>query len=126
MEDVEFSDEFCRFIQTAIPAVDAAELLLLMHGRQEASFTPEEAVAKLGPGVNIADARKHLERFLEKGLVTTENQRYRYRPAAEASRFVETLAQAYVQRPVTLIRVIYALRDSKIQTFADAFKIRKG
>ena len=47
-------------------------------------------------------------------------------PASEASRFVETLAQAYVQRPVTLIRVIYALRDSKIQTFADAFKIRKG
>jgi hypothetical protein len=26
---------------------------------------------------------------------------------------------------VTLIRVIYALRDTKIQTFADAFKLRR-
>jgi hypothetical protein len=27
---------------------------------------------------------------------------------------------------VTLIRMIYALRDSRIQTFADAFKLRRG
>jgi len=37
---------------------------------------------------------------------------------------VRTLARAYQERPVTLIRVIYALRDTKIQSFADAFKLR--
>ena len=125
MEDVEFSDEFCRFIQTAIPAVDAAELLLLLRDRKDSAFTPEEAVAKLGPGVNVAEAQKHLDRFLERGLVSVDNRRYSYRSDSDAERFVSILAQAYVQRPVTLIRVIYALRDSKIQTFADAFKIRK-
>jgi hypothetical protein len=35
------------------------------------------------------------------------------------------LAQAYKERPVTLFRVIYALRDLKIQSFADAFKLRR-
>src|SRR5512134_3189623 len=33
MEDVEFSEEFCRFLQTSIPRVDAAELLLLYRAR---------------------------------------------------------------------------------------------
>ena len=43
-----------------------------------------------------------------------------------ADRGVRTLAQAYSERPVTLIRVIYALRDSKIRSFADAFRVRKS
>ena len=49
----------------------------------------------------------------------------KYQPASEllAAR-VQTLAQAYRERPVTLIRVIYGLRDQKIQSFADAFKMR--
>ena len=48
------------------------------------------------------------------------------RPAnPELDAHVRTLAQAYKERPVTLIRVIYALRDTKIQTFADAFKLRR-
>jgi hypothetical protein len=34
------------------------------------------------------------------------------------------LSQAYKERPVTLFRVIYALRDLKIQSFAGAFKLR--
>ena len=125
MEDVEFSDEFCRFIQTTVPAVDAGELLLLLHRRPEAAFTAEEAVSKLGPGISVADAAKYLELFHARGLVSASERRYQYLPGAEQARFVETLAQAYSQRPVTLIRVIYALRDSKIQSFADAFKLRK-
>ena len=32
----------------------------------------------------------------------------------------------YAQRPVTLIRMIYALRDTRIQSFAEAFRIRKS
>lgn len=125
MEDVEFSDEFCRFIQTAVPAVDAAELLLMLDRRREEAFTVEEAVAQLGPGVSISDAAKHLELFQTRGLVTSADKRYQYRPASDLAVHVETLAHAYAHRPVTLIRVIYALRDSKIRSFADAFKLRK-
>ncbi len=125
MEDVEFSDEFCRFIQKTVPAVDAAELLLMLHNKPEASLTAEEAVSKLGPGISVADAARYLAMFEERGLVGQVDRRYQYRPASESAGFVQLLAQAYSQRPVTLIRVIYALRDSKIQSFADAFKLRK-
>jgi hypothetical protein len=125
MEDVEFSDEFWRFIQAAIPSVDAAEVLILLHSRPDAAFTAEQAIAKLGPGISIGDVQKHLERLLDKGLVSVEARHYRYRPDTPLASSVDTLARAYLQRPVTLIRAIYALQDNKIQNFADAFKIRR-
>jgi hypothetical protein len=124
MEDVEFSDAFCRFLKTSIPTVDAAELLLLLYRRRADAFTPEEAVAALGPGVTVGDAGRYLEWFAADNLAAAALGRYRFRDSA-LSPMVETLAQAFSHRPVTLIRIIYALRDSKIQTFADAFKLRK-
>ena len=54
-------------------------------------------------------------------------QSYQYRPANETLQtHVKMLAKAYEERPVTLIRIIYALRDSKIRSFADAFRVRKS
>jgi hypothetical protein len=129
MEDVDFSDEFCSFIQRAIPAVDAAEFLLFIADRPDLWLELEASVRKLKPGVNITegDAARYLEAFREHGLVEVgEGRRFRFRSAnPELVQHVRTLAQAYEERPVTLIRMIYALRDSKIRTFADAFRLRK-
>lgn len=52
--------------------------------------------------------------------------RCQYRPADEAlAAHTRTLALAYRERPVTLFRVIYALNDHKIRSFAEAFKLRR-
>jgi hypothetical protein len=41
-------------------------------------------------------------------------------------RAIGLLLRAYNERPVTLIRTVYAIADAKkIQAFADAFKIKK-
>lgn len=129
MEDVEFSDEFCSFIQRSIPAVDAAELLLFIADRPDLWLDLDESLRKLRPGVNITepDAARYIEAFRDHGLVeTAEGRKFRFRSTDPALlQHVRTLAQAYEERPVTLIRVIYALRDSKIRTFADAFRLRK-
>jgi hypothetical protein len=115
MEDSDFSDDFCRFIQSAIPSVDAAELLLeLMAAAQPMPVGP-------GEPARLADALRAC------GLVEFDRDgRASYRAATqELDRHAQTLATAYRTRPVTLIRVIYALRDGKIKSFADAFRIRK-
>lgn len=129
MEDVEFSDEFCSFIQRAVPAVDAAEFLLFIADRPDLWLELEESVRKLRPAVNITDvdAARYLDGFREHGLVESgEARKFRFKPSTpELAGHVRTLAQAYEERPVTLIRVIYALRDAKIRTFADAFRLRK-
>ena len=84
MEDADFSDEFCRFLQANVPTVEAAEQML--------------------------------QRYRQEGLAAF---------AAPVAAHLETLAAAYEQRPVTLIRIIYALRAGKIHSFADAFRLRK-
>src|SRR5688572_13114145 len=111
MEDVEFSDEFCRFLKASIPTVDAAELLLLLYRRRGDALTPEAAVASMGPGVTVGDTSRYFESFVTIGLAEAAQGRYTFRDSA-LSPMVETLSQAFSHRPVTLIRIIYALRDS--------------
>jgi len=51
--------------------------------------------------------------------------RYRYAPANPRDQAaVDLLALAYNERPVTLVRAIYA-RPTPAQSFADAFRLRK-
>ena len=129
MEDSAFSGEFCRFIQTAVPSVSVAELLLLMFKQPERWWMLPELLGELPRDVNITEAGTItcLEALRSRGLVEFDGEkRVRYRAASDAlDVHVRTLAQAYNERPVTLIRMIYALRDTRIQSFADAFKFRK-
>jgi hypothetical protein len=124
MEDAAFSDEFCRFIQTCVTSVDAAELLLKLSGQPDAWFDPA-ALLGMDAVLSDADLSRYVAQFQAGGLIAIgPDKRIQYRPASEAhAKHVEMLAQAYKERPVTLFRVIYALRDLKIQSFADAFKL---
>ena len=129
MEDAQFSDDFCRFLQTTLPSVDAAELLLLLARDPARWWSAADIVVGLKPAsVTEADVTRTLDTFLARGLIAQgADKRVQFHPASdELDGYVRTLAQAYSERPVTLIRVIYALRDSKIRSFADAFKLRKG
>lgn len=129
MEDSAFSQEFCGFIHAAIPSVSVAELLLLIFKHPDRWWTLPELRTELPPDVNITETgiTGCLETLRTRGLVELDDEkRVRYRAASdELDTHVRTLAQAYNERPVTLIRMVYALRDSRIQSFADAFKFRK-
>ena len=109
--------------------MDAAELLLALLAGPERSWLPRELAARLRPATVIteADASRYIEQFLAAGVVAAVGEgKVQYRPASDAlAEHVRMLAQAYNERPVTLFRVIYALRDLKIQSFADAFKLRR-
>jgi len=112
-----------------VPSVDAAELLLALMNEPERSWLPRELAARLRPATVISegDAARYIEQFLAAGIVApVEEGKVQYRPASDAlAGHVRMLAQAYKERPVTLFRVIYALRDTKIRSFADAFKLRR-
>ena len=103
MEDDEFSFAFRRFLKKNVPDVDAARLLLRMADRPDVWWEAERA-----------EAGDPIQRFRRSGLLlTAQDGKVRYAPRNEAlHQHVETLAQAYDERPVTLIRVIYAMQDS--------------
>jgi hypothetical protein len=126
MEDTEFSPEFCHFLKMAVPSMEAAELLLQFHSNPGRALSIREAIAQIRPGIPTEEAEKCLAYCASAGLLAREGGAYRYLPDAAPALLVDRLAEAYTQRPVTLVRIIYALRDSKIQSFADAFKLRKG
>lgn len=130
MEDAEFSDDFCRFLQTTIPSFEAVELLLLLAREAGTEWQLDEALRRLRPAVSITDAEaaRYVELLRARDLVAVApDRRFRYQPGSDfLDRQVKSLERAYRERPVTLIRMIYALRDTKIQSFADAFKLRKG
>jgi hypothetical protein len=130
MDDAAFSEEFLRFLRAAVPTVDAAELLLLVQGEPQRWWAVQEAGAALAPGATLSDidVSRYVALFQASGLIAVgPDKRLQYRPASNAlDANVRKLAQAYRERPVTLIRVIYALRDSRIQSFADAFRLRRS
>jgi hypothetical protein len=125
-DNTDFSDAFCEFLQLSVGTVDGAELLLALHSAPETTWTARELVSKLQGAVTLSEneAAKYLEQFQQRGLIVPAPPGVRFQPALpEVEDHVRTLARLYNERPVTLIRVIYALRDTKIKTFADAFKI---
>jgi hypothetical protein len=125
-EDLDFSDEFCRFLQSTIPAVEAAELLFVYVHQPERAWTLPEALRALGPGITEAQAGRYLEAMQGLLLAPGEGGALRYQPATvELDDFARRLERLYRERPVTLIRVIYGLRDSGIRSFADAFRLRR-
>jgi hypothetical protein len=129
LEEADFSDEFCQFLQSAVPAVETAELLLVLRRESARAWTIAEAVAALGAGASLPEdaAARYVDELQARGLVAIDAaRRVQYRPASDTlAAHVATLEKVYRERPVTLIRVIYGLRDSKIRSFADAFRLRR-
>jgi hypothetical protein len=127
-EEADFTDEFCRFLQEAVTTADAAELLLVLAREPGCAFSAAEAAAALGARYAEPEALRHLEAFRACGLVIMQaDGRLRYEPASDSlAAHTRTLEKVYRERPVTLIRVIYGLRDSKIRSFAEAFRLGRG
>ncbi|HEU4620310.1 MAG TPA: hypothetical protein VFV10_19900 [Gammaproteobacteria bacterium] len=125
-DNSDFTDAFCEFLQLSVRTVDGAELLLAIAEDRDRKWTARDLVSRVEPAATLSEseAAKYLEVFQQRGLVAAETGGVRYRPISpQIEAHVTTLGRLYNERPVTLIRVIYALRDAKIKTFADAFKI---
>jgi hypothetical protein len=126
---VELPEEVRLLIRSSIPTMDALEILILLVRHPDRYWTAEAIVGELrhAPDARPAVARC-LALFGAGGLLAQgDGGAVAYRPAApELAATVTSLVQAYNERPVTLIRTLYAIADSRnIQALADAFRIRK-
>ncbi len=122
----ELSPTLLEFIRTCIPTYQVAEVLLAVAARGDREFTPDEIVEIMQPVViTTAAARKHLGVLTASGLLRQHAGRFTYDPTPERELGVQELVRAYNEQPVTLVRAIYSNEDRGIQSFADAFKLRK-
>ena len=128
MTDPDFPEELRSFIQETIPTVDAAELLLVLALHPEREYQVVDLINAMRPtAVSEPVVRRYLNHFQSSGLVAVkENNAYQYGPAStELDATVRALTKVFNERPVTLVRMIYAPRDEKIRSFADAFRLKK-
>ena len=116
-----------EFIQECIPTYLAAELLLFFASRPDGDFSAEDVVMAMRPVVITMPAvKEYASLFVDRGLIVHADGRYRYGPSTvDLERGIGELAHAYNEKPVTLVRAIYRIADSKIQSFADSFKLRE-
>lgn len=129
MRDPDFPDDLCSFMQQCTPSVEAVELLLMLARNPGRAWTPAELTQALHPTVITEQAvREFLNGYVSCGLVERRSDGlFVYsQPPPDLSRIVAALEKAYNERPVSLVRLIYALKDKKIRSFAEAFKLRKG
>jgi len=122
-----FPQSLLEFIQSCVPTFQAAEVLLFFASHPDRDFSVEEVVAQMRPTViTVPAVKEYTALFATQDLVTDAHGRFRYGPLSAAHEHaIGELARAYDERPVTLIRVIYGVADSKIQSFADSFKLQE-
>lgn len=117
--------DLLTFIREHIRSVWALELLLLLKRDPARSWTPDELVRELRASTPLIAS--NLEGLQRAGLTACdEDGRCRYAPAAPIlDKLCNELELAYRERPVALINVIASPPD-RLQSLADAFRIRKS
>lgn len=122
-----FSDPARRFLATYIDSVARLELLLLLRSQPERAFAAADVGQELRMTTTVMET--HLAGLEVMGLARSEpagSGTYRYalrQPSLEP--VIAEVAQAYVERRVSLITQIYSPAADPVRSFADAFRWRK-
>jgi hypothetical protein len=116
------------FIAEHIQSVAQLELILLLHSNPHQPWRAADAAREFGLSPEMALGL--LRGLCQQGFASASDEadpQFRFAPkSAEFQRLVDQLATLYQQRRVTLVQLIYSRPVDKLQSFADAFRFRKG
>src|SRR5262245_56601578 len=126
MPDRYIPDDVRQFILENIDTIAQLEGLLLFRAHSAPALTAEDVAQRLY--INKQDAEALISHFIARGYLKTVNEsdnRYIYDTSDELKRTIDSVADSYGRYLVPLTHLIHSKRKSKIQKFADAFRIRK-
>lgn len=115
--------DLLAFIRRCIPSVWALDILMLVRQAPSRRWAASELVGELR--ASDAVVAGVLEGFQRDGLVArAEDGRFYFAPVAEQlEELAHSLAEAYAERPVSVINAIVST-DDKLQSLAEAFRLR--
>jgi hypothetical protein len=120
-------DSIRQFLSRYIHSLEQLELLLLLRGQPDRLWTvPQvyEVIRSSQPSL-----QKRLETFADQGFFAEAKgspPAFRYLPQNDELRTaVEQIAAIYQLSRVRVIEAIFTPQIDPVQTFADAFKLRK-
>lgn len=117
-----------QFLYLNIDAVDQLEVLRLVVGDPQKEHSSLALAHELH--ISLEAVEQHITALDGRGLLkVTENQPLacRHGPhSAELESQVQQLLKTYLERPVTLIKMVYEKpTEQQIKSFADAFRLKK-
>jgi hypothetical protein len=118
--------DLLAFVQASFRSVWSLELLLALYREPERSWSRADLVAELRSSEAVVS--QSVDSLMAAGLIVLgEDGSVAYRPAGrEEDALIAELADVYRRKPSTVRRAIVQSSSDKLQTFADAFKVRKG
>ncbi len=127
MNDDVIPPEVRQFVLDRIDSVAHLEALLLLRSKPDEDWTCATVASRL-----YIDQRQTidvLERLDAGGFVSASRKEirvYRYHPAsADLARMVDRLAEIYAKHLVPVTNLIHSKPKTRVQEFADAFRLRK-
>jgi hypothetical protein len=126
VSDSELPPDLRAFLYSCVDAVEQADIIVLLHG-SEGAFTAGMVARELG--LTDGAARHHLETLVARGLLQIavgSEVSYRYAPrSGELRRFAELLIDWWGHSRSAVLRFIATDRRSPLQSFSNAFRIRR-
>lgn len=113
-----------EFARNGLDSIWTLEVLLIMHQTPEREWHEQELEREVrGSPQVIREAARVLSRL---SLVIVVEGRWRYVPATpELASVVVELAKLHASKPMLLAKAIFSSKSDRIQTFADAFRMRE-
>jgi hypothetical protein len=122
----DFPPELKQFIAQNVESLAQLETLLLFHRDPQREWSSAELARELYISTDMCEG---IVADLERGRLAGRSEsgdRHRFHvDDATVQRLVDQLAQYYRERRVAVITELYSKSTSKVQTFADAFRLRR-
>jgi|ERR1051325_5112386 DNA-binding IclR family transcriptional regulator len=120
-------DHIRRFILKSIDSIAQLEALLLLRSRPQEKWSVEAVAKRLY--ISDQETSDLLGRLSAEGFIRLEDNEpdlYQYQPeSAELDQVVDQVAEIYSKHLVPVTNLIHSKPRTRIQEFADAFKLRK-
>jgi hypothetical protein len=112
------------FISRHIVSLEELEILLLLYEGKEWDWSPAEINQRLRS--QETSIKKWLETLASLGLASQTAGRYRFAPASEhLERETAAVAEAYRERRIKVIELIFSRPSEDLMQFLRAFELRR-
>lgn len=117
-----------QFLVENIESFDQLEILRVLGDLVAREWAPDELAREIQADPQVVAS--HLGKLQRRGLLVCDNRPTglvcRYGPQnPDLEERVRRLLEVYRERPVTLIKMVYARENARLRAFAEAFRIRK-
>jgi hypothetical protein len=111
-----------QFLDQKIASIAQLEVLLFLKQHSDRDWSAAEIAKELYTAADMCEAL--LADWARQKVFAATGSRYRYVHDPQRDDLIERVAQLYQERRVTVITTIYAKPVDRVQTFADAFRLR--